>query len=208
MPQTPKRSALPVALLVGVAVALALAFFLFRPAASPSARGNLEGASIGGEFQLVDETGRPTRWGDFAGQWRLVYFGYTFCPDVCPVDTAHLAQGLKRFEEAAPRRAGRVQPIFVTVDPARDTPEVLAEFTNAFHPRLLGLTGSEAEIEATLKAFRVYARRAEGASADSYLVDHLAAIYLFAPDGAPVAFIAGPEASPEAVFALLDRHVR
>ncbi|WP_448579729.1 SCO family protein [Thermaurantiacus sp.] len=206
MPETPKGSSLPIALFLGLVVALGLGLLVWRPALGP--RGNLEGAAIGGEFSLVDERGQQRRWSDFAGQWRLVYFGYTFCPDVCPVDTAHLASGLKAFEKASPRRAARVQPLFITVDPARDTPAALAEFTDNFHPRLLGLTGSEEEIAATLKAFRVYARRVEGASKDSYLVDHMAAIYLFAPDGAPVAFIPGPEASPQAVEAMLDRFVR
>ncbi len=206
MPETPKRFSLPIALIVGLVVAVGLGLLFWRP--SPAPRGNLEGAAIGGEFSLVDEAGQRRRWSDFAGQWRLVYFGYTYCPDVCPVDTAHLASGLKAFEKASPQRAARVQPIFITVDPARDTQEALAEFTDNFHPRLLGLTGSEEDVAAVLKSFRVYARRVEGASEDSYLVDHMAAIYLFAPDGAPVAFIPGPEASPQAVEAMLDRFVR
>lgn len=197
---------LPLAAILLVAAALAAAFVVLRP--ESRARGNLEGSSIGGEFSLTDETGRPTRWSDFAGSWRLVYFGYTFCPDVCPVDTANMAAGLAAFEKAEPERGARVQPIFVTVDPARDTPAVLAEFTASFHPRLLGLTGSEEAIAATLKAFRVYARRVEGASAGSYLVDHMAVIYLFDPDGRPVAFLAGPDATPEAVAAMLDAQVR
>lgn len=202
---TASRS-LPILAILLVAAALAVALALLRP--SGSVRGNLEGSAIGGEFALVDETGRPRRWSDFAGQWRLVYFGYTFCPDVCPVDTANLAAGLAAFEKAAPARGQRVQPIFITVDPARDTPAALAEFTAGFHPRLLGLTGSEAAIAETLKAFRVYARRVEGATEGSYLVDHMAVVYLFDPDGRPVAFLAGPDAAPQAVTAMLEAHVR
>ncbi len=177
-------------------------------ACSKPPKGNLEGASIGGDFALVDETGRPVTSASFDGRWRLMYFGYTFCPDVCPVDTANLANGLKQFEAKDPARAARVQPLFVTVDPARDTPEVLAEYTRTFHPRLVGLTGTPEEVDAALKTFRIYARRAEGGSDDGYLVDHTAVVYLFDPQGAPVQFIAGPEARPEAVAAMLEAHVR
>jgi protein SCO1/2 len=174
---------------------------------APPPEGNLAGASIGGDFSLVDETGAPVRSGTYAGKWRLMYFGFTFCPDVCPVDTANLAQGLKQFEAAHPDRGRRVQPLFVTVDPERDTPEVLAEFTSVFHPRLIGLTGTPAQIGDALATFRIYARRTEGATEDSYLVDHMAVVYLFDPDGRPVHFIAGPEARPEAVAAMLDTYV-
>ncbi|WP_448585996.1 SCO family protein [Thermaurantiacus sp.] len=177
-----------------------------REARAPA--GNLEGASIGGPFTLTAETGARVRWDDFRGRFRLVYFGYSFCPDVCPVDTANLAAGLRRFEELAPQRAAAVQPLFITVDPARDTAPVLAEFTAAFHPRLLGLTGSEAEIAEVLKSFRVYARKVPGATEGSYLVDHLAVVYLFDRAGQPVAFLPGPEAQPEKVAALLEAHVR
>ncbi|WP_448582830.1 SCO family protein [Thermaurantiacus sp.] len=196
----------PTAAILLVAAALAATLILLRP--ETRARGNLEGSAIGGEFQLVDEMGKPTRWSDFAGKWRLIYFGYTFCPDVCPVDTANMAAGLAAFEKAEPARGAQVQPIFVTVDPARDTPAVLAEFTDNFHPRLIGLTGSEATIADTLKAFRVYARRINGASKESYLIDHMAVVYLFDPDGRPIAFLAGPDAKPQAVTSMLEAHVR
>lgn len=169
--------------------------------------GNLAGSTIGGDFALVDETGRPVTSASFDGMWRLMYFGFTFCPDVCPVDTANMAQGLKAFEAAHPARAARVQPLFVTVDPERDTPEALAEFTAAFHPRLLGLTGTREQVDQALATFRIYAKRAEGGTADSYLVDHMAVVYLFDPQGRPVHFIAGPEARPEAVAAMLETFV-
>ncbi len=196
----------PLVAILLVAAALAAALVVLRPAGG--ARGNLEGSAVGGEFRLIDETGRPTRWSDFAGRWRLVYFGYTFCPDVCPVDAANLGAGLAAFEKAAPARGAKVQPLFITVDPARDTPAALAEFTASFHPRLVGLTGSKEAIAETLKAFRVYARRVEGATEGSYLVDHMAVVYLFDPEGRPVAFLAGPDATPEAVTGLLEAHVR
>lgn len=170
--------------------------------------GNLVGSDIGGDFRLIDETGRPVTSASFDGRWRLMYFGFTFCPDVCPVDLANLAAGLRRFEAAHPARAARVQPLFLTVDPARDTPEVLAEFTEAFHPRLVGLTGPQADVDAALRTFRIYAKRVEGGTEAGYLVDHMAVVYLLDPAGRPVHFIPGPEARPEAVAEMLETFVR
>ncbi|MFN3592863.1 MAG: SCO family protein, partial [Thermaurantiacus sp.] len=155
-------------------VAAAAGLLLVACGGSGAPEGNLQGSTIGGDFALVDETGQPVTSASFAGQWRLMYFGFTFCPDVCPVDTANMAQGLKAFEAAHPARAARVQPLFVTVDPERDTPAALAEFTDAFHPRLLGLTGTREQVDAALATFRVYAQRAEGGTEDSYLIDHMA----------------------------------
>src|ERR1044072_4220330 len=102
----------------------------------------LEGARIGGDFTLTDQNGKAVRWADFAGKYRIVYFGYTYCPDVCPVDLQRIIAGLRQFEKTAPERAALVQPIFITVDPERDTPPVLKQWVAAFHPRLIGLTGS------------------------------------------------------------------
>jgi protein SCO1/2 len=200
------KTRIPALLVLAIAAAVLVGLFVLRPEAR--VEGNLSGATIGGDFALVDETGRPVTSQSFAGQWRLMYFGYSFCPDVCPVDTANLAAGFSAFEKAAPERAARVQPLFVTVDPERDTPAALREFTDSFHPRLVGLTGSPDQVAAALKTFRIYAKRREGATPDSYLMDHMAAIYLFDPEGRPVAFLPGPEATPEAVRALLDTHVR
>jgi protein SCO1/2 len=204
------KTRIPALLVLAFAAAALIALFLLRPEAGTEggAGGNLSGSSVGGDFALVDEDGRAVTSATFDGQWRLMYFGYSFCPDVCPVDTANLAAGLRAFEEARPERAAKVQPLFVTVDPERDTPAALKEFTASFHPRLLGLTGTPEQVAATLRTFRVYAKRRDGASPESYLMDHMAAIYLFDPEGRPVAFIPGPEATPEAVRALLERHVR
>lgn len=172
---------------------------------APPAAGPLAEAEIGGPFTLVDQDGRTRTDKDFTGQYRLIYFGYTFCPDICPVDVQKLAQGLKRFEQADPARAARVQPIFITIDPARDTPAVLKTFVSAFHPRLIGLTGSADQIAQVLREFRVYAvKRGEGAD---YLMDHSAMIYLFGPDGAPISFLAR-DATAQDVAAELERYVR
>ncbi len=199
-----KAVALPLFLLAVALAALAAAWFL-RPSTAP--QGNLSGSSVGGEFSLVDETGRAVTSASFSGQWRLMYFGFTYCPDICPTDTAKLAQGVQAFEKAHPDLASKVQPIFVTVDPERDTPEILQEFTDAFHPRLIGLTGSREQVDAALKTFRVYASKVPGVTEGSYTYDHLAIIYLFDPEGRPVQFIAGPTATPQAIAAMLEKFI-
>ena len=174
--------------------------------AATGERPPLEGAAIGGPFTLIDENGRTVTEDSFDGKWRLIYFGYTFCPDVCPTDMQSLAQGFRAFEAAEPELAAQVQPIFVTIDPARDTPAVVRTFTDAFHPRFLGLTGSPAQVDAALKAYRVYASRGAG-SGDDYLMDHSAIAYLMGPDGRPVSFL-GQGVPPAEVSAELAKWVR
>jgi protein SCO1/2 len=203
-PTKASMSRLPL-ILLGLAALAAGALVLLRPAPAP--QGNLSGASVGGPFTLVDETGRAVTSDSFKGQWRLMYFGFTYCPDVCPVDAAKLGQGFAAFEKANPEAAKKVQPLFVTVDPERDTPAALTEFTNAFHPRLVGLTGSRAQIDDMLKRFRIYASKVPGVTEGSYTYDHLAVFYLMDPEGRPVEFMAASTAAPEAVTAMLEKHV-
>jgi protein SCO1 len=175
----------------------------------------LEGARIGGPFALTDQAGRTVRDTDFAGKYRLVYFGYTFCPDVCPVDLNYLMLGLKRFERENPGRTP-IQPIFITIDPARDTPPVLANFVRQFHPRLTGLTGTPAQIADVAGHYLVRYSRQDGSRPDAYLVAHTQLAYLMAPDGKPVALIpvddvSTPnvnEGSPDKVAAELARWTR
>ena len=121
---------------------------LTATACSPAAREAppLEGARIGGPFTLTDQNGRKVSDTSFPGKYKLIYFGYTFCPDVCPVDLQLIGRGLAAFEKSDPARAAKVQPIFITTDPERDTPPVLKEYVAAFHPRLIGLTGTPQQI--------------------------------------------------------------
>lgn len=141
-------------------------------------------AAIGGPFTLVDGDGRTVTDQSFRGKWMLIYFGYTFCPDVCPTSLSVAAAALDKLEPAV---ADKVAPILITVDPARDTPAVMKDYASAFHPHLVGLTGSVEQIEAAKKAFKVYAARAKGGDADSYTVDHSSILYLMGPDGSFVA---------------------
>jgi protein SCO1/2 len=189
------------------ALALGLAAWLgwMRFTAPPA--GNMTGSTLGGAFSLVDQDGRPVTDADFKGKYRLMYFGYTFCPDVCPTDVAYLAKGLKAYEASRPDRAARVQPIFVTVDPGRDDPAALKAFVSAFHPRLIGLTGSEAQIAAAKKAYGIYSKKVATSDPENYLVDHFAVFYLFGPDGAPIAFLPHGSTAAE-VTAMLETYVR
>jgi protein SCO1/2 len=152
------------------------------------ARPPLEGAKIGGPFALVDQNGRPVTDRSFAGKYRVMYFGYTYCPDVCPVDVQTIAQGMAELEKRDPALAARVVPIFVTVDPARDTPAVLKQFTAAFSPRMVGLTGSPQAVAQAEKAYAVYASKGL-ASPGGYLVNHSRQTYLMDPDNRPLALV-------------------
>lgn len=149
----------------------------------------LAGAKIGGEFTLIDQNGGERHYSDFDGQYRIVYFGYTSCPDICTPDMQNLMAGLIAFERENPALGAKVQPIFITVDPDRDTPAILKQFVSAFHPRLIGLTGSAEQIAATAKSFAIYYAKVDGGTADSYLMSHSQTPYLMGPDGKPLALL-------------------
>lgn len=181
-----------------------------------STQGELEGARIGGPFTLTDQNGRPAHWDDFKGRYRIVYFGYTYCPDVCPVDLQRIMQGFAAFEKAAPDRAARVQPIFISVDPGRDTPAVLKTYVAAFHPRLIGLTGTPDQIAKVARDFVVIYNAEQTKGASDYLVSHSRTPYLFGPDGKPIALVPVDdpatadvnEGAPDAVRTFLEKWVK
>lgn len=185
-------------------IALLIALIL---GACSSSSPPLEGASMGGPFTLTDQNGHRVSDRDFAGKYRLIYFGYTFCPDVCPVDMQVIGAGLRRFEAQDAARAARVQPIFISVDPARDTPAVLHQFVAAFHPRMIGLTGSEAEIAQVAREYRVFYQRGEPSPGGGYMVNHTRMAVLYGPAGQPLAIIPHDQ-GPDAVAAELGRWVR
>ena len=157
--------------------------------ASEAPRPPLEGAKIGGDFALVDKAGKPVRFIDFAGQYRIVYFGFTYCPDACPMDVQTLIKGYNQFAKTEPMVAARVQPIFVSIDPARDTPAVVGEFAAAFSPKLIGLTGSEAQVAQAAKMFGSYFKKGEATGDGGYLMDHSRIAYLMDPQGKPLALL-------------------
>ena len=205
MIKTPARMLRPIGLSLVLAAPLAIA--ACTETETVEQQPPLAGAAIGGDFALVSETGETVEWSDFDGSYRTVYFGYAYCPDVCPTDNQRAMAGLRQFAQANPDLAEQIQPIFITVDPERDTPEVLAEFTDAFHPHLLGLTGTEEQIEDTARAFSVYFDRGEDAPGGGYLMNHTNVTYLFGPEGQPIATLP-TDIGPEAVAEELARWVR
>lgn len=188
------------------ALALGLALAACQQPGKPAERPPLEGAAIGGPFTLMDKDGKTVTWEQFKGRWRIVYFGYTFCPDACPMDVQAMMRGFRIFAEADRDRAARVQPIFISIDPARDTPQVVGQWTAAFGPRLLGLTGSAAQVKQAADAFAAYYKKGAETSG-GYLMDHSRVVYLMDPQGRPVAMLPADK-GPEAVAAELDKWVK
>jgi protein SCO1/2 len=175
----------------------------------------LAGATIGGDFLLTDQDGQKRSFKEFDGKYRIVYFGYTYCPDICTPDMQNLMAGLKSFEKKYPDLATKVQPIFITVDPARDTSAVLKQFVSAFHPRAIGLTGTDADIAEATKKFAIYASRVDGGAPENYLMSHSQTPYLMGPKGEPLAIMPADvpntdvnEGAPDLVEAELTKWVR
>lgn len=157
---------------------------------APSEQPPLAGAAIGGPFALTDQDGRAVTDRDFAGRYRAVYFGYSFCPDVCPTTLQVLMQGYHAFAKDSPGDAAKLVPIFISVDPDRDTPTVLKQYVAAFGPELKGLTGSSAEIAKVAKEYAVsYSKDISAKGASGYLMDHSSVVILFGPDGKPIAMV-------------------
>ena len=145
-------------------------------------KGGVQGegkALIGGPFSLVDTSGKRVTAQDFHGKLMLVFFGYTHCPDVCPTGLQTIAEVIDKLGSSA----GKVVPIFISVDPERDTPEVLAGYIKNISPRIVGLTGNATEVASAAKAYRVYFRKAGNGTKEDYAVDHSAFIYLMDGDG-------------------------
>jgi cytochrome oxidase Cu insertion factor (SCO1/SenC/PrrC family) len=141
-------------------------------------------ALVGGPFALIDQAGKPKASGDFRGRYMLIYFGFTTCPDICPTELTKIGGALTRLEKSDADKAKQVQPIFITVDPERDTPAVMGQYVANFHPRLIGLTGSPEQINAVMTAYRVYARKnIPKDDPKNYMMDHTSLIYLIGPDG-------------------------
>ncbi|MFN4090513.1 MAG: SCO family protein [Alphaproteobacteria bacterium] len=138
---------------------------------------------IGGPFTLVDGEGRSRTDEDFRGRLMLIYFGFTYCPDVCPTELQAMGQAVDKVGARAGAKAEAVQPIFISVDPERDTPEMVGQYVQAFHPRMIGLTGTPEQVAAAAKAYRVYYRKATVDGATDYLVDHSSIVYLMDRDG-------------------------
>lgn len=163
----------------------------------------ITGAGFGREFRLTDHAGQVRTLADFRGKAVVIFFGYTHCPDVCPTTMERFAQVSRQLGDDA----ARLQVLFVTLDPQRDTREVLARYVPFFHPDFLGLTGEPAEIESVVREFRVVASRRAAEGAGGYTLDHSAGAYAYDPAGQLRLYL-GPELPLDAVVGDLRRLIR
>lgn len=158
-----------------------------------------QGLVLGGPFALVDQDGRAVTQDSYPGKLIVAYFGYSFCPDVCPTELGVIADAMDLL---TPAEQARVQPTFITIDPARDTPEQIKAYVANFHPAMIGLTGSAEQIAAAARAFRVYYAKVERADMSVYLMDHSSMIYLIGPGGRARSLVRSPASPAELAAAI------
>ncbi|MEH6753966.1 MAG: SCO family protein [Alphaproteobacteria bacterium] len=173
------------------------------PPENAAVGGMVVNVDIGGPFELTDHTGAQFTRDDLAGDYALIYFGYTFCPDVCPTELGLMAEAIDLLEGDGER----VRPVMITIDPERDTPDVLSEYVPLFHERLVGLTGTEQEVRDVATKYRVFYRRFEDPSYTYYLMDHTSFVYLLSPTG-EIASMFRYQTPPEEMAATIRQHMR
>jgi len=178
----PKSLVARVTTLIALLLIAAIAIFWAFREAGPPGEGGYGTPLVGGSFTLTDQSGKSRSDGEFRGKLMLVYFGYTYCPDVCPTELQTMSDALDKLGAAGEA----VQPIFITVDPDRDTAEQLKNYAENFHPRLLALTGSAAQIAEAARAYKVFYQPVKQADGD-YLMDHTSIVYLIGSDGRYIA---------------------
>jgi cytochrome oxidase Cu insertion factor (SCO1/SenC/PrrC family) len=157
--------------------------------------------SVGGPFTLTDQTGKPRSDTDFRGKLMIVYFGYTYCPDVCPTDLMAITQALNALGPSA----DGVQPIFITIDPERDT-RLLADYISAFHPSFVGLTGSSQEIRRVANSYKAFYVKVSGERSGDYSIDHAGVIYLMGRNGEYLGFMP-PQTNPDRLTEILRAYL-
>ena len=181
-------------ILLGVAVTCALV------TSQPRTRAGAAAVTIGGPFMLSTSDGKTVTDRTYRGKWLLVYFGYTSCPNSCPTMLLDIAAALKQLGPDA----GRVQPLFITIDPQRDTAAVMQQYTQSFDPRIVGLSGTAQQIATVAQEYGAYyVRRASGAGATDYVMDHSTYLYVMDPEGKFVRAFQGDDASAEAISGAL-----
>lgn len=200
-------------LIRGLVISLVLAaatgawIYINRPAVEQELVVHSTGkALIGGPFTLTGHLGESVSDHDFRGKLMIVYFGYTFCPDVCPLDMRRLSMGLQLLEDGG-QDLGRLQALFITIDPARDTPQVLATFVGHFHPRLIGLTGTAGQIAVAARAYRAFYERAGGGEGEDYLMNHSNNIYIMDANGEFLGFFSSLD-TPEVIAGRLAGYLK
>jgi len=157
--------------------------------------------TVGGPFTLTDQNGHQRSDGDFRGKLMIVYFGYTFCPDVCPADLMAITQSLDALGAAA----AEIQPIFITLDPERDN-ALLKDYVAAFHPSLIGLTGTPEEIRKIANSYKAFYTKVPGAQNGDYSIDHFGVIYLMGRDGEYLGFLP-PQTGPAKLTEVLRKYL-
>jgi cytochrome oxidase Cu insertion factor (SCO1/SenC/PrrC family) len=185
----------------GAGLAILVAALLVQLWTTRPNEGPTLGVSIGGPFSLTDQTGKKRRDAEFRGKLMLVYFGYAYCPDVCPTELQAMSEAL---EQLGPK-ASEVQPIFITVDPERDTPELLTNYAQNFDSRFLMLTGSDAQIAEAARGYKVYYKRTVKSDGEVQ-VDHSSFVYLMGKDGRYLAHFS-PGTTPEQMAAAIAKRL-
>jgi protein SCO1/2 len=180
-----------------------LSALLLRGAVPSSTQLSTGKALIGGPFTLTNQNGQTVTEKDFLGKYMMVVFGYTFCPDICPTELGLMTEALNKLGE----KAKQVTPVFITIDPKRDTVEQVKSYISSFHPSMVGLTGTEEQIKQAASAYRVYYAQADGETqSDAYLMDHSTFIYLISPQG-DYATHFGYGISPDELTQRLDKAI-
>ena len=160
---------------IGLALASLISVYQIK---SERSKQNVVAKNFGGEFTLTDHTGKQVTDKDFAGQYRLIYFGFTYCPAICPTELQRMSSILNALGD----EGEGIQSIFITVDPERDNAEIMKNYVVQFHPRLIGLTGTPEQIETAKKAYKIYAAKVQDETMSDYTMDHSSFIYFIDPD--------------------------
>ena len=161
------------------------------------------GVQIGGPFVLTNHNGQEVTEAAFSGSYMLIYFGYSFCPDVCPTELQNMAVAMDEMG----KNAEKVTPIFITVDPARDTVAFIKDYVEAFHPKMVGLTGPQENIDKAARSYRVFYAKVDDESSTEYLMDHTSYVYLMGPDGKFVTMF-GANTPPEEMAAAVAQDIK
>lgn len=163
----------------GLAIASLIAFYQIKNEGGlRQGTGGVVAKNFGGDFTLIDQDGKTVTQDDFKGKYRLIYFGFTYCPAICPTELQKITSVLNQLGD----KGTQIQPIFVTVDPERDTPAVMKQYISLFHPRLVGLSGSQAQIDIAKKAYKIYANKVQDETMSDYTMDHSSFIYFIDPE--------------------------
>ena len=178
---------------------------LKKPVSAPIAGDDSNQAlqtAIGGPFTLVDQNGQTVTQDNYKDSYKLIFFGFTYCPAICPTEL----EKVKKVLDGLGPTADKIQPILISVDPARDTPERLKEYVTQFHPRQIGLTGTQEQIDAATQSFRIYASKVENEHMEGYMFDHSAFLYLMSPENTLVSVYPSSETAENIITDIKGRN--